>query len=610
MSKDDAEFGTPMMAIVHKMRLDGCSEALIATFKGEKPAQSKESAAESQRALALEMGLKPKEPLKPQRVARLKRMHWKVVGLQSVKGTVWERLAKQHSDTEVPIDAKFELQFQVRSRKPNKLTLNATARMTAEHSAKGHKRKVKWLAPKRDQMIQIGLHQIGLTNDALRRGLSEMDSAVLCESRLSTLYDLLPKGDEQRKWEEKTCADDELAMLGVSELFLLSMGRIPLVAEQTSAWLFALTFKEVYTHRQQQIALMLRASKKIKISKALHGYLRVLLAVGNLMNHGSDKGCAYGFKMDHDCLSMLEGIKDFSGKKSLAMFVYEFAFNEFEVTHTLDAELQILRQAVRLETNAIEQNLKDMLLRFDGIECLCRRLVDEYAQEQTCVFRDFMHKFVNSERAKLCVLRSKLKNAKSIARAVCKYYGYTELAEQDRPEELFKVVQGFVDTMQKAKRALFELEKERMKVRAKREREREKMKKKRLKENVKRLKSQRVQPPPSMAMEESVETPLAAHFRKKTLKFQSQTLEIADRLNTTFQEKQSFAKGQLTESLKRNHIKHQSLVNLLGVVPSGRSTTTEHKCRKHKKHKKKHKKRRRRTKEYASGVDGVPMLNV
>merc|ERR1712087_858417 len=171
-----------------------------------------------------------------------------------------------------------------------------------------------------------------------------------------------------------------------------------------------------------------------------------------------------------------------------------------------------------------------------------------------------------------------------------------------------------------------------MKVRAKKEREREKLKKKRLKESVRELKlrrSQRVQPPPSMECVESVEngaiddsveteTPLNAHFRKKTLKFQSQTLDIADRLNQTFQEKQSFAKGQIAESLRSNHIKHQSLVNLMGVMPAMKSSMrSEHssKCRKHKRHKKKHKKRRssRRNKEYGNGADGVtgvPMLNV
>merc|ERR1712176_483838 len=89
----------------------------------------------------------------------------------------------------------------------------------------------------------------------------------------------------------------------------------------------------------------------------------------------------------------------------------------------------------------------------------------------------------------MAVLKTKLKNAKSISRAVCKYYGYFDLAEQDKPETLFKIIQGFVDIMEKAKRSLFDLEKERIKLRQKRERERAKLAKKRLKENVQSIRN-------------------------------------------------------------------------------------------------------------------------
>jgi len=218
----------------------------------------------------------------------------------------------------------------------------------------------------------------------------------------------------------------------------------------------------------------------------------------------------------------------------------------------------------------------------------------------------------------MTVLKTKLKNAKSISRAVCKYYGYFDLAEQDKPEALFKIIQGFVDIMDKAKRSLFDLEKERIKLRQKRERERVKLRKKRLKENVLNMRNlaqnfnanrktaasqrqhrqrlllngmnhtdstkcivvegRRPVPPPSMTMErmdgedgcdsfgdeeveQTEETPLTQHFRKQTEKFKSQTLDIADRLSTTFHEKQAIAKGQMTESLKQNHIKQKSIMS-------------------------------------------------
>merc|ERR1711997_1094036 len=189
-------------------------------------------------------------------------------------------------------------------------------------------------------------------------------------------------------------------------------------------------------------------------------------------------------------------------------------------------------------------------------------------------------------------LKTKLKNAKSISRSVCKYYGYFDLAEQDKPETLFKKIQCFVDIMVKAKRALFDLEKERIKVRQKRERERTKLRKKRLKENVQSIRNltqnlgkrrsvsvQKDRPKlvlnpmdsnysndgtstPMSDHEESVdESPLTAHFRKQTAKFESQTLDIMDRLTATFHEKQAIAKGQMTESLRRDHIKQRSILS-------------------------------------------------
>merc|ERR1719474_2097633 len=391
----------------------------------------------------------------------------------------------------------------------------------------------------------------------------------------------------------------------------------------------------------QQTTTMLRAAKKIKLSKALHEYLRIMLAVGNLMNHGTEKAKAYGFNLD--CLQMLETIKDFSGKKTLAMFVYEFGYNKFPATRKLDSELEILKTAVRFETNIIELSVKQMSDQFDAIDIMCRRLADDYDESETAQYRDYMRTFLMDERAKMTVLKTKLKNAKSISRAVCKYYGYFDLAEQDKPEALFKIVQGFVDIMEKAKRSLFDLEKERMKLRQKRERERAKLRKKRLKENVQNIRnlaqnfnanrktaaaqrqhrqrlilnatdsglsgrSQRsdrsgrsgnassddegarpLPPPLRMAIDgvdsvdsvdgngdggafddaldaldvedDHLESALTQHFRKQTAKFESQTLDIADRLSTTFHEKQAIAKGQMTESLKQNHIKQQSIMS-------------------------------------------------
>merc|ERR1719361_760717 len=96
------------------------SQEDIDSFSGKSKGATAEMQQESMAELAVEMGFIPKKEVSPQRVQRLKRIHWKTIELKEIKGTVWEKMAKQCDDAEVGVDAKFELQFQVRSRKPPK----------------------------------------------------------------------------------------------------------------------------------------------------------------------------------------------------------------------------------------------------------------------------------------------------------------------------------------------------------------------------------------------------------------------------------------------------------------------------------------------------------
>eukprot|EP01084_Bolivina_argentea_P051637 95004_1 len=154
---------------------------------------------------------------------------------------------------------------------------------------------------------------------------------------------------------------------------------------------------------------------------------------------------AYGFNLD--CLKMLEVIKDFSGKKSLAIFVYEFAHNNFPMTHNLNKQLKILKLAVRLETNIIEESVKEMNNQFKKMDILSRRLADDYQDGDTVAFRVYVTAFIKAQKSNMAVLRTKLKNAKITARSVAKFYALTDEVEDVKPEELFKLIQNFIDIM-------------------------------------------------------------------------------------------------------------------------------------------------------------------
>merc|ERR1712154_86754 len=201
--------------------------------------------------------------------------------------------------------------------------------------------------------------------------------------------------------------------------------------------------------------------------------------MGNLMNHGvMDKSMAYGFSLES--LTLLEGIKNFGGNKTLAMFLYEYAYNKYPEVREFEDELSILKTAVRIETKAIENSIKEMADEFLNIDLFCRRLHDEYHPGDTEPFRNYMKTFSDQQTSNMMNLKVKIQNALIIAKNTASYYGI-EL-DEGKPESLFKKVQSFVDIMDKAKRTLIKLEKERQKAAAKRAKEREKLKKQKEKE--------------------------------------------------------------------------------------------------------------------------------
>lgn len=174
----------------------------------------------------------------------------------------------------------------------------------------------------------------------------------------------------------------------------------------------------------------------IKRSQGLHVYLRIILQMGNLMNNGvADKHMVYGFSMES--LSLLGSIKDMSGQKTLAMFLYEYAYNHYkEEVSGFEKELSILKTAVRLESAQIENSIKAMDEEFASIDQLCQHLQDEYALGDTQKFRDYMRGFIVNEGAHMKMLSIKFRGAQTMASNVARYYGI-EL-EEGKPENLFK----------------------------------------------------------------------------------------------------------------------------------------------------------------------------
>ena len=411
------KIGMPIQSIINKMRMDGLKQNDIDIFTGKSSGNNnKKSNKKSDEQIAKENDLIPfSSDLRPKRVPKLKRIHWKVIPVTDIKNTIWYDI--NHDNVIVKLPAKFELDFQMRNKKPRLHKRNRTKNMLDVSKLKGTNKKrskIKWINAKRDQAIQIGLRKVNLKNDEIYDGISAMDTAVITVDRfvflnicvygrniqtdcificrLVTLLDLVPTVEEQQKAESKIDElGDDIVFVGPSEAFFVELSSLPEVSLQLKKWYFTVIYKEVYTDKFNQVNTIKNAFHELKTSKSLKTYLKIILYMGNMMNFGKKSDRTYGFKLE--TLKLLELIKDFSGTKNLMMFLYQFAYNNFNSCKNIENELTHVRKAVRYDCNSIEKSINEMYNEFMSIDQLCRRLIDD------CMY---IYKYIYSDQNIYC----------------------------------------------------------------------------------------------------------------------------------------------------------------------------------------------------------------
>eukprot|EP01083_Nonionella_stella_P174208 603232_1 len=562
----------PIKSIVNKMRLDGCSQAEQDAMAGKSGAPSKPDRKKQKmnemRQLAETMGLNPISESLPSKVPKLKRIHWILVELSALRKTYWWQI---NHDTNLPehidLGGKFELDFQVRQRKPrlnHAKQTNAAAQplVVGSSGKKGKREQICWIAAKRDQSIQIALKRIGLPNEVLYDAIVDMDEEVVTLDVLEVVWEIVPSTDEAAFAETKAEElREELDRVGISEMFHIEMSTIPEVKEQVSKWLFARTFREVYMDRLGQVNTMTKCANLIKHSVAFQTYLRIVLSMGNLMNHGTLKGMAYGFKLD-SVVKLLAGIKDYGGNKDLAMFLYQFAYNAFPATRSIFTEFDgLLKKAVRLEVTTIESSIVKMADEFVAIDLFLRRLTDDFHPEDTERFREYMIEFQEKQESDMMNLKVKIQNGASICEQTAKFYSID--LEEGKPESIFRLVKQFLDILDNAKRALLKLEKERIKQEQRAAREAAKRRKTMDRKNMsveERMKSKQQR----MLAQQDQGNLLFLDIKNAADAFAQRQDQMAQKLESTLKEKRAAAQGKVTKSVQNDAIKRRVSAQVCG----------------------------------------------
>ena len=113
--------------------------------------------------------------------------------------------------------------------------------------------------------------------------------------------------------------DGPRELLGKAEQFFLAIASVPRYTIRTKCLITRASYAERALELGGKIEDVAAAVKEVRTSKALKTVLQHALAIGNYLNGGTNKGAAWGFKIDS--LNKLIGTKTLDGKSTLLHYL-------------------------------------------------------------------------------------------------------------------------------------------------------------------------------------------------------------------------------------------------------------------------------------------------
>jgi len=202
-------------------------------------------------------------------------------------------------------------------------------------------------------------------------------------------------------------------------------------------------FADLMEELQVNIVAVLTASKQVKNSKKFHKILEIVLAVGNYLNGGTAKGCAFGFKMD--VLLKLKDTKAADNKQTLLHFIAAFIEKKFPELWACEVELSAVEQASRVNTGTLQS---DLTVVKRGAETADREA--KAPGENSDPFRALVITFADKVKKEFPSVEKTYTDMSATSEEMLGYFG--ENSKATPPEEFFGIITNFFEELQSARK--------------------------------------------------------------------------------------------------------------------------------------------------------------
>ena len=230
---------------------------------------------------------------------------------------------------------------------------------------------ISLIDPKRNQNVSIALARYKFDNDEFRRKVIAFSSEIVNLETISKIQMMAPADEEISMMNE---FEGDATMLGKVEKFFLEMAKIPRLKQRLECASISLHFDENLTILLNKLEVYNSAVKEVKTSKSFLAVLEMVMAIGNHLNGGSDRGQAHGFKLD--VLGKMTNMKSNDRKKgNLMNFLVKQVEKQRKTLLELPSELANLAEASTISLDQMAHDFKQLELSVKKV----RIEVDKFA---------------------------------------------------------------------------------------------------------------------------------------------------------------------------------------------------------------------------------------
>ena len=391
----------------------------------------------------------PMAPSYPKKEAKkpgvqMKTLHWGKIPDAKIKGTMWDKDVK---DDGVKVNAS-ELESLFAAKKAAAPKQKEGGEGGEGGAVKKRDEIVTLVDPKTSQNTAIAISRFKMTPELICECLKagricmtdKPGGSGLTVDQISGVLAILPTAEDVEVCQGY---DGPKHLLGKAEQFFLAVAGVPRYQIRTKCMLVRVTFSEKYGECEEKIQTVKRAVTQLRKSKAFKQVLEYALACGNYLNGVSNKGAAWGFKIDS--LNKLKDTK--TADNSSTMLHYIAARLEEKSPAGQVAPALLLGQEVPDLEGATRCIWKDETGELAQLKASLKQVQTQVKLDKITEFTDSMGLFQAEASSKVEALAAVHAETQAAINELKTYYAEDAKTE---PEDVFGILHNFAITFEKA----------------------------------------------------------------------------------------------------------------------------------------------------------------